>query len=86
MKFNFLLFFCILGLVLNAQPNVEFISQKNTNGVIILANNAEFAPVSIEISFILENLNSNKGSRFIIVIPAKANQFQIAELIKEKRK
>ena len=83
MKFIFLFSILFISFVSIAQPKIEFTSQKTSTGVIVFATNAEFAPISIEISFILNNLQSPKGNKFLAVIPARKKLYQIVELKRE---
>ncbi|GAA4107958.1 hypothetical protein GCM10022393_03600 [Aquimarina addita] len=70
-----------------AQENFKVYYEEIENGYAILADNGEYSPVSMEITFETENLASNIGDQKILVIPAQTDKFHIADLsILNKRK
>ncbi len=58
---------------------VNIYDKKTQKGSIILADNNEYCPVSIEITFKLQNMVSSKKEK-IFVIPAKTKGFEITEI------
>lgn len=83
MKILFLsLFICITSLLF-AQPKIEFNAQKSNNGITLFATNQEYCPVSAKMKLNINNLVSDKGNEFIIVVPAKTSNYFLVDLKKD---
>ncbi|TPN81738.1 M23 family metallopeptidase [Aquimarina algicola] len=80
MKVILPLCFLLFSTVLFAQDNFKLYHQQTENGFVILADNDEFSPVSVQMNFRLENLNSTKGNNKVFVIPARTKKHIITNL------
>ena len=71
---------------LDAQPNLDLKEERTPDGYAIFATNKEYCPVSLEIKFDLENLESSIGAENTLLIPAQAEKFKVADLTMEPDK
>lgn len=67
-----------------AQENISIYNTDTAWGYILYADNNEFCPVSVEITFKLANLQSSAGNKFTFIIPARSKKNFITELKIEK--
>jgi murein DD-endopeptidase MepM/ murein hydrolase activator NlpD len=81
LKHLFLFLISAISLTLNAQPNIEIIPSETQNGYTLFVNNEEYCPVSVHLSLKLKNLQSTNGNNKVFVIPARANNFRITDLV-----
>ncbi len=81
-KFLAIIAFLLIHCFSFSQPKIDFISQKTEKGVGIFANNPEYCPVSVKMTFKLTNMIATTGNQEIFVVPAKTNNYLIAELQK----
>ncbi len=81
-----LCFVCILSIPIVAQENFRVYYEEVENGYKILSDNGEFSPVSIEIDFKIDNLQSSIGTKKIIEIPSNSTKYHIADLTVIDRK
>ncbi|OAB75991.1 M23 family metallopeptidase [Cochleicola gelatinilyticus] len=63
-----------------ASPNVTVYFETTADGYDVFADNTEGCPVTVQLDLTLENLESEKGDHAIIIVPAKAEYFQINTL------
>jgi murein DD-endopeptidase MepM/ murein hydrolase activator NlpD len=79
----FLSLFCILISIFSfSQPKIDFTTQKTEKGIAVYATNQEVCPVSVQIGFSLSNLSPTTGNQNIFLIPAKAKNYLVTELVK----
>ncbi|MDY8138548.1 M23 family metallopeptidase [Aquimarina sp. 2201CG5-10] len=86
MKKITILFLCFYSIAIFSQDNFKIYYEHTDTGFVILADNDEFCPVSAEINFNLENLESSKGNNKIFVIPAQKKKHIITNLTVVDRK
>ncbi len=78
----FLLIFLLCSFIgVSAEHNVNVYVEENGDGFRMYADNYEFCPVSIEVTFKLANLESSEGSKKVFVIPAKSKKNKVTDLI-----
>lgn len=81
-----LLFFLFLAFGLDAQPRLDLKEERTATGYAVFATNGEYCPVSLEILFELENLQSSIGQESIVVVPPRAEKYKVADLVYEPGK
>ena len=69
-----------------AQENFKVYYEEGEKGYQIYADNGEFSPVSVEVSFMIENLTSSIGDVKIVKVPARTDKFHVADLVVIDRK
>jgi murein DD-endopeptidase MepM/ murein hydrolase activator NlpD len=81
-RFSLLLLFLWVIPVANAQqqPDVTIHYEETNRGYRILADNREYAEVSIYLTFDLDNLRSSRGNKKLFVIPPRSRQMRITDL------
>ncbi len=83
--FSSLISFFLL-FALQAQPRLKLTEERTSTGYAVFASNLEYCPVSVEILFELENLQSSIGTEKIVVTPPRTEKYKIADLIYESGK
>ncbi|RYE16735.1 MAG: M23 family metallopeptidase [Sphingobacteriaceae bacterium] len=77
--FLFLLFCLSLTEILHGQ-DLKIFHENKPQGYIVFASNAEWYPVSVDLSLELMNMSFSEGSKTLFVIPARTDKFKIGEL------
>lgn len=72
--------------VLYAQEGFKIYYEQTPDGYVILADNEEYSPVSVEVKFLIGNLKSSVGDTTFAVVPAGTKRFHIADLTVINRK
>jgi murein DD-endopeptidase MepM/ murein hydrolase activator NlpD len=82
MKKIFTLFLIVFYTFSFAQDSIQLKIYKENVGktFVLYADNAEFAPVSIEYRFTAENMSSSLANKSIAVVPANTKKFLLTEL------
>ncbi len=84
---NIVLFILLLpSVVVVAQDNFKLYYEQTDTGFQILADNDEYSPVSAQMTFRLENLNSSKGNNKVFVVPPRTKRHIITDLTVIDRK
>lgn len=86
MKFFAFLILSLLSIPIVAQEDFKVYYEETDSGYKVLADNGEYSPVSVEITFKIENLVSSIGDKKIMLIPAQTNKFHIGNLSVLNRK
>jgi murein DD-endopeptidase MepM/ murein hydrolase activator NlpD len=81
-RYSLLLYFILFSTLSFSQPKIDFTTQKTDKGIAVYATNLEACPVSTQIAFSLSNLSPTTANQTIFLIPAKANNYLLTELIK----
>lgn len=80
MRKKILLVMVLISSFSYSQIRLETYAREIKKGYEILANNEEYCPVSVKVSFTLKNMSSSKGNYKIFVVPARTKDFLISEL------
>lgn len=88
MRLLVLLGLIFIGLDVSAQGSLKIFTVKENNETVFYAANNEYCPVSLEVTLILENMETNGYSTGVFVVPAYVQQFRLFSLygLKPRRK
>ena len=82
MRTIFTLFFIAIYSFSFGQDSIQLKIYKENVGktLVLYADNAELAPVSVEYNFTAENMNSSLANKSLAIIPANSKKFLLTEL------
>jgi hypothetical protein len=81
MKYLLTLNLTLLTLISICQHDIQMNYVQTDTGYDIVVDNNMFCPVSLEVSFDLKNLKSNKGNNKVFIVPTRKQQYVITSLI-----
>ena len=80
MKSALILFFCFISSLLYADPDIKFYYEYGPTGYTMYADNFEVCPVTVEIDFMLLNLELVDGRSKFHVVPPRTTKHKLVDL------
>lgn len=64
----------------SAQENVKLYNRDSSGVYIVMADNMDYCPVSVEVTYTLTNMKSSAGKKQMVVLPSRSKENRLSKL------